>query len=159
MKTLFLVSSIILLFGCDKLASPKLAASLNHSGTPAIAFEHPKTPELVVRVWESSINTNHFDTAKRLSTGATLAFVNAQANLNTLEAIEETPTEILSISCREGNEEADCHCVLKDDLGKFRYNYHLIRREGFWLLEKVTSADTQTSVDTTTIDSSIHTTQ
>jgi hypothetical protein len=85
--------------------------------------------------------------ARLISMGPTLDLVNSLAETDSLERPSETHTQIINIHCSEKGNVAICHCILKDDVGSFSYQYHLIRQNGQWFLNNVLPENKKTSAN------------
>ncbi|MDZ7880194.1 MAG: hypothetical protein U5L45_21135 [Saprospiraceae bacterium] len=107
--------------------------------TETAPIELPKTPEAVVRTWESQIEQNQFALAKLISIGKTLEAVIGLDSTNNMQQIPPSGTKILSIACSEKGDKATCDCMLEDTEGKIQCKYFLSRQSGQWYLEDAAS--------------------
>jgi hypothetical protein len=107
--------------------------------TEVAPIELPKTPEAVVRTWETQVEQNQFALAKLISTGKTLETVVSLDSTNQMEPIPPSNTKILSIACEEKGEKATCDCLLEDSEGKIQCKYFLLRENGQWFLQDAAS--------------------
>jgi hypothetical protein len=102
-------------------------------------IELPKTPEAVVRTWETQVEQNQFALAKLISTGKTLELVVGLDSTNNMQKIEPTGNKIVSIACEEKGDKATCDCLLEDSEGKIQCKYFLLRQNGQWFLQDADS--------------------
>jgi hypothetical protein len=107
--------------------------------TETAPIELPKTPEAVVRTWESQIEQNQFALAKLISVGKTLETVVELDSTNNMQQIPPSGTKIVSIACAEKGDKATCDCMLEDTEGKIQCKYFLSRQNGQWYLEDAAS--------------------
>jgi hypothetical protein len=102
-------------------------------------IELPKTPEAVVRTWETQVEQNQFALAKLISTGKTLETVVSLDSTNNMQQIPPSNTKIVSIACEEKGDNATCDCMLEDSEGKIKCKYFLLRQNGQWFLQDANS--------------------
>lgn len=107
--------------------------------TETAPIELPKTPEAVVRTWESQIEQNQFALAKLISVGKTLETVVELDSTNSMQKIPPSGTKIVNIACAEKGDKATCDCLLEDSEGKIQCTYFLSRQNGQWYLEDAAS--------------------
>jgi hypothetical protein len=113
--------------------------------TETAPIELPKTPEAVVRTWESQIEQNQFALAKLISVGKTLETVVDLDSTNNMQQIPPSGTKIVSIACAEKGDKATCDCLLEDTEGKIQCKYFLSRQNGQWYLEDAASEPVEDS--------------
>ncbi|MFZ2899785.1 MAG: hypothetical protein WA004_14250 [Saprospiraceae bacterium] len=96
-----------------------------------------RTPEEVVRQWQSHIDKNEFQQAKELSAPRTVQLLSwMEALLADMDADSViTHTELLDLSCREEGDRAVCYYALEDEGELFRDSFILIRMKGKWLVD------------------------
>jgi hypothetical protein len=97
----------------------------------------PGTPEGVVRLYQSYIDSNLFAQAQRLSTPRSAALHDMMASI-----VADTPfdsslihTQFLSLDCVIQQDTAICNCMLKDEYEEYASEYILINSNGQWLVD------------------------
>jgi hypothetical protein len=131
-----LLIALLAIVACKKGDKPQTSTNTITETAP---IELPKTPEAVVRTWETQIEQNQFALAKLISTGKTLETVVSLDSTNNMQVIPPSNTKILSIACAEKGEKATCDCLLEDAEGKIQCKYFLLRQNGQWFLEDAAS--------------------
>jgi hypothetical protein len=131
-----LIIAILATFACRR--GEKTQTSQN-TITETAPIELPKTPEAVVRTWETQVEQNQFALAKLISTGKTLETVISLDSTNNMQQIAPTGNKILSIACDEKGDKATCDCLLEDEIGKIQCKYFLMRQNGQWFLQDAVS--------------------
>ena len=121
---------------CKRGEKTQTAQNTTTETTP---IELPKTPEAVVRTWESQIEHNQFALAKLISIGKTLETVVELDSTNSMQQIPPSGTKIVNIACAEKGDKATCDCLLEDSEGKIQCTYFLSRQNGQWYLEDAAS--------------------
>ncbi len=95
----------------------------------------PETPEAVARLWQSSIDKNQFDLARRLSTGEVLAYINEMAAATTADSLDTEANPLLNLQCRVAGDSAFCSYHFVDELGEQAPGtLTLVRVRGQWLV-------------------------
>jgi hypothetical protein len=117
----------------------KTPASQQNTITETAPIELPKTPEAVVRTWETQVEQNQFALAKLISTGKTLELVVGLDSTNNMQQIAPTGNKIVTIACQEKGDKATCDCLLEDSEGKIQCKYFLLRQNGQWFLQDAAS--------------------
>lgn len=115
----------------DSTSSPSL--------TNTTTIQLPNTPEEVVRMWESYIGQNQFDSAKLISTGKTLETVVSLDSTHHIQQMAPSSIKILSITCQTDGDKSECDCLQEDAIGQLRCIYVLVRQNGQWYLQDATS--------------------
>ena len=97
----------------------------------------PNTPEGVVRLYQSYIDSNLFAQAQRLSTPRSAALHEMMAAI-----VADTPsdsslihTQFLTLNCVVQQDTAVCNCLLKDEYEEYASEYILIKSDGQWLVD------------------------
>ncbi len=138
---LFLIA-ILAIFACKHGDKPQTSTNTITETAP---IELPKTPEAVVRTWETQVEQNQFALAKLISTGKTLETVVSLDSTNNMQEIAPTGNKILSIACDEKGDKATCDCLLEDAIGKIQCKYFLMRQNGQWMLQDAVSEPVEDS--------------
>lgn len=101
------------------------------------ACQTARTPEEVVRQWQSHIDNNEFQQAKELSAPRTVQLLSwMETLLADMDADSViTRTELLDLSCKEEGDKAVCHYALEDEGELFRDSFILVRIKGKWLVD------------------------
>ncbi|MEZ4994875.1 MAG: hypothetical protein R2824_30940 [Saprospiraceae bacterium] len=105
--------------------------------TAAVQDTFPSTPEGVVRLYQSYIDSNLFAQAQRLSTPRSAALHEMMAAI-----VADTPsdsslihTQFLTLNCVLQQDTAVCNCLLKDEYEEYASEYILIKSNGQWLVD------------------------
>lgn len=95
------------------------------------------TPEEVVRLFQSYMDSNLFAQAQEISTPRGQEILRGLAGIVDTEPSDSTVfhTEFLNINCREVADTAFCLCKLKDEYEEYESEYILLRIGGRWLVD------------------------
>jgi hypothetical protein len=108
----------------------------------------PTAPEEVVRLWQSYIDRNRFDSARLYSTELARSYVDFLDALVQDDSAEVTHTELLELHCMVAGDSAVCHYRIEDELGEYLPDTLVLKRVGGrWLVHRV-EGFTRPSVDT-----------
>ncbi|MCB0662440.1 MAG: hypothetical protein R2769_01175 [Saprospiraceae bacterium] len=95
------------------------------------------SPEQVCKLWQKSVDSNDFETAKQLSTPKTREFV---ASIEKLIGGDESgmaldTTVFLSMNCTENGEDANCAYTFQLEGEVVADSFFLKRIDGKWLVD------------------------
>ncbi len=98
----------------------------------------PTEPEEVVRLWQSYIDNNRFDSARLYSTELARSYVDFLDALVQDDSTETTQTELRDLRCDVIGDSAICHYLIEDELGEFLPDTLILKRiSGRWLVHRV----------------------
>ncbi len=107
------------------------------NNTPA-PEEDKRTPEEIIRLFQSLYDKNDFEAAKQLSTPKVQEFLSMLAKQVAADPIDSTlfNTTFIKISCDQKADTAFCKCLLKDDYeDEYETEYKLVKVNGHWLVD------------------------
>lgn len=95
------------------------------------------TPEEVVRLFQSYMDSNLFAQAQEISTPRGQEILRGLAGIVDTEPSDSTVfhTEFLNIACREVADTAFCLCKLKDEYEEYESEYILLKIGGRWFVD------------------------
>ncbi len=116
---------------------------VGYAATATLACKSDKgqglPPEEVIRQYQSFIDLNRFDDAKKLSTPAEQKRLDEEATLIAMLPADSTVlhTVFHKIQCREiNNHLVVCDCLLEDEeAGEYEATFHLVKAHGTWLID------------------------
>jgi len=114
-----------------------LAIAQACNNAPA-AEEDKRTPEEIIRLFQSHYDKNDFEAAKQLSTAKVQEFLSMLAKQVAADPIDSTlfNTTFIAISCEQKADTAFCKCLLKDDYeDQYETEYKLVKVGGRWLVD------------------------
>lgn len=112
-----------------------IAQACNNAPAPE---EDKRTPEEIIRLFQSHYDKNDFESAKQLSTPKVQEFLSMLAKQVAADPIDSTlfNTTFLNISCEQKADTAFCKCLLKDDYeDEYETEYKLVKVGGRWLVD------------------------
>jgi|GEM_PF-706133 hypothetical protein len=112
-----------------------IAQACNNTPAPE---EDKRTPEEIIRLFQSHYDKNDFETAKQLSTPKVQEFLSMLAKQVAADPIDSTlfNTTFINISCEQKVDTAFCKCLLKDDYeDEYETEYKLVKVGGRWLVD------------------------
>ncbi len=98
----------------------------------------PTPPEEVVRLWQSYIDRNRFDSARLYSTELARSYVDFLDALVQDDSAEITQTYLRDLQCSVIGDSAICHYLIEDELGEYIPDTLILKRVGKrWLIHRV----------------------
>ncbi len=105
----------------------------------------PSEPEEVVRLWQSYIDRNRFDSARLYSTELARSYVDFLDALVQDDSAEVTRTELREVHCVVAGDSAICSYQIEDELGEYIADTLTLKRVGGrWLVHRVEGFSTPT---------------
>lgn len=108
-------------------------------GDPAVAGAKGsgRTPEWTVRRYQSLVDQNAFEEAKKMSTPAERERLDQLEAIMVGESLDDAvlTSDFLSINCREEGDTAYCRCVVEDPYERYELVYKLVYSKGQWLVD------------------------
>ncbi|MCB0676405.1 MAG: hypothetical protein KDC30_06960 [Saprospiraceae bacterium] len=106
------------------------------NSTPDPQESLPNSPEAVVRAWQALVDKNQFADAKKLSTRATVEFIDALDLMMEMMGDSSVIHTVLNdLSCRENGDRAVCFYSIDEDGELLRDSTILVRENGQWLVD------------------------
>lgn len=138
LRNIFLVAAFtILIVGLFSACGGNVNSGADLASTEAVPDTLPNTPEELVRLYQSYIDSNLFLQAQRLSTPRSAALHEMMAAI-----VADTPsdsslihTQFLSMDCVVEQDTAVCNCLLKDEYEEYASEYILVKTDGQWLVD------------------------
>lgn len=133
MKILYLFFFLLLLLGGCQNEEQVAGEAFGEQDT----FEHPDTPEEVVRQYQYYVDNNKFAYAKRLSTPAEQEMLDYLSDMVSGQPTDSTilHTEFISIVCKKAEATADCIGVIQEDGEKTELMFKVVKIDGKWLVD------------------------
>ncbi len=133
---LFLLMGLSFLSACvqDSKEGKELTTTSN---TEAL----PTEPEAIVKLYQSYVDSNRFEAAKRLSTESGKAWLDTLAQFIYANAEQEVldstilQTTFKRILCNQQKDTTLCFCLLEDQDGEYKAEYQLIRADSTWKVD------------------------
>lgn len=98
----------------------------------------PSEPEEVVRLWQSYIDRNRFDSARLYSTDLARSYVDFLDALVQDDSAEVTYTDLRQLRCVVAGDSAVCSYQIEDELGEYISDTLVLKRiGGRWLVHRV----------------------
>ena len=97
----------------------------------------PPQPEAVFRTWQAHIDRNEFEQARKLSTAATVEWIDMISTI-LFEDPEETETfltKFLELRCTENADTASCVYLTEEEGIQIQDSVRLLRINGQWLVD------------------------
>jgi len=97
-----------------------------------------RTPEEIIRQFQSHYDKNDFAEVKKLSTPKMEEFLDKLAKQIAADPLDSTlfNTTFLNISCEQKADTAFCICLMKDEFeDEYETEYKLVRVGGRWLVD------------------------
>ncbi len=105
----------------------------------------PSEPEEVVRLWQSYIDRNRFDSARLYSTELARSYVDFLDALVQDDSAEVTYTDLRQLRCVVAGDSAVCSYQIEDELGEYIADTLVLKRiGGRWLVHRVEGFNTPT---------------
>lgn len=116
----------------------------NETTTPLLpSFEHPATPEAVVRLYQSFLDANKFDEAKNLGTTAEQERLEMLKGIITGELLDSTvvQTNFTTLNCTKEGDKALClGRYIAEENEEYEDTFRLTKVNKKWLID-ITSED------------------
>lgn len=132
-----IIGLAVCLFGLFSACGGNVDAETDLTSAEGIPDTLPNTPEELVRLYQSYIDSNLFVQAQQLSTPRSAALHEMMAAI-----VADTPsdsslihTQFLSMDCVVEEEKAVCNCLLKDEYEEYDSEYILVKINGQWLVD------------------------
>ena len=98
----------------------------------------PQTPEEVVRLWQSYIDHNRYDSARLYSTELARSYVDFLDALSQGDSTEVFETQLFDLQCDIRGDSAVCHFLIEGEMEEKIPDTLILRKvKGRWLVHRV----------------------
>lgn len=98
----------------------------------------PSTPEEIVRLWQSYIDRNQFDSARLYSTELARSYIDFLDALLQGDSAETSETALYRLRCDVQGDSAICHYLIEGEMGEKIPDTLVLRlMNGRWMIHRV----------------------
>lgn len=134
---------LLLLFSMSMITCQNDSPSTQTTTTAIPSIKHPTTPEAVVRLYQSFLDANKFDEAKRLGTTAEQERLEMLKGIITGELLDSTvvQTNFIALNCNKEGDKALClGRYIAEENEEYEDTFRLTKINEKWLID-ITSED------------------